>query len=74
MEILIYSKKDCKYCVMAKKLLDGKWLKYDVIDVTDNEELKKEMISRSGGKRTVPQIFINNIHIGGYDSLEKYLS
>ncbi len=66
--ITIYSTPVCPYCVRAKSLLKGKELSYDEIDVSDDTERAK-MIERAGGRRTVPQIFIDNTHIGGYDDL-----
>lgn len=68
MEILIYSTNHCPYCVQAKRLLDQKGAKYKEIRVDLDEAKKAEMIARSG-RRTVPQIFINQQHIGGCDDL-----
>lgn len=69
--VLIYSTNTCPYCVMAKKLLENRGLTYTEIrvDLDDNE--RETMISRSG-RRTVPQIFIDDAHIGGYDDLYAY--
>ncbi len=68
-EIEIYSTKVCPYCDRAKSLLDRKGAPYSVIDVSDDAELRAVMMQRSGGRRTVPQIFINGEHIGGCDDL-----
>jgi glutaredoxin 3 len=54
---------------MAKTLLDKKGVKYAEIMVDSNPELAEEAIKRSGGRRTVPQIFIDDKHVGGYDDL-----
>jgi glutaredoxin 3 len=54
---------------MAKTLLDKKGAKYTEIMVDSNPELAEEAIKRSGGRRTVPQIFIDDKHVGGYDDL-----
>ena len=54
---------------MAKQLLNNKKVKYKIIDVTNNKRLRKELISKSNGLKTVPQIFIDQKHIGGYDDL-----
>jgi glutaredoxin 3 len=69
-EIIIYVKPICPYCVKAKQLLKIKGVT-DIkeIDISDNEVFRDEMIEKSGGRRTVPQIFINGAHIGGCDDL-----
>lgn len=65
----IYSKAYCPYCVRAKALLEQKSVVYREIKIDENPELRPEMIARSQGSTTVPQIFINNAHIGGCDDL-----
>jgi glutaredoxin 3 len=67
-EILIYTTKICPYCIMAKRLLDRKGAKYTEINVGDNEGLREEMMAKTK-RRTVPQIFIGDFHVGGYDEL-----
>ena len=67
-EIIIYSKDVCPYCVRAKSLLDRKGAKYTEIKITTDEE-REEMIKKSGGRMTVPQIFIGDFHVGGFDDL-----
>jgi glutaredoxin 3 len=54
---------------MAKRLLQQKGVAYDDVLVDINAERRAEMLSRSNGRRTVPQIFIGDRHIGGYDDL-----
>lgn len=66
----IYSKPTCPYCVNAKALLDFKRVFYKEYDLTKDPALSKEAIERSGGQRTVPQIFIKGKHIGGYSELK----
>ena len=68
-DITVYSRDWCPYCRRAIALLDGKGVEYDKIDVGSDPDLKDEMIRRSGGARTVPQIFIGDRHIGGCDDL-----
>ncbi|MEO8672677.1 MAG: glutaredoxin 3 [Tahibacter sp.] len=65
----IYSTAICPYCVAAKNLLKSKGLSYTEARIDTDAASFKEMLERSGGRRTVPQIFINNVHIGGYDDL-----
>jgi glutaredoxin 3 len=66
--IIIYTTTHCPYCVKAKNLLNKKQIEFKEIDITD-DQARQEMITKSGGKKTVPQIFINNQNIGGYDDL-----
>lgn len=68
-EIIIYTTPICPYCAQAKKLLDKKGVSYKEIDISQDAQLREEMMTKSGGRRTVPQIFINNQHIGGCDDL-----
>lgn len=68
-EVEIYTTRVCPYCVRAKRLLDAKGAVYREIDVSVNADLRDAMVGRAGGKRTVPQIFINGEHIGGCDDL-----
>jgi glutaredoxin 3 len=67
--IEIYSTQICPYCVQAKSLLKRKGASFEEIDISDSEELRQIMMEKAGGRRTVPQIFINGQHIGGYDDL-----
>jgi glutaredoxin 3 len=68
-EIEIYTTKVCPYCVRAKRLLDRKGAAYTEIDVTTDDALRAFMTERSGGRRSVPQIFIDGSSIGGCDEL-----
>jgi len=65
----IYAKTFCGYCFRAKRLLDSKGIEYDEHEVIFGGPEKQEMIERSGGRTTVPQIFIDGRHIGGWDEL-----
>ena len=67
-EILIYTTKICPYCVMAKRLLDKKGAAYTEINVDNQADLREEMM-RKTKRRTVPQIYIGDLHIGGFDDL-----
>ena len=66
--IEIYTKNWCPYCHAAKALLDDEGLTFEEFDVTDDSELEEEMILRAE-RRTVPQIFIGGVHVGGFDDL-----
>jgi len=68
-KIEIYTKLVCPYCVKAKALLDRKGAKYTEIRIDLDEDLRERMIERSNGRKTVPQIFIGDYHVGGCDDL-----
>ncbi len=65
----IYTKIFCAYCARAKRLLDSKQVAYVEYDITMGGEKRAEMLQRSLGRQTVPQIFIDGRHIGGSDDL-----
>jgi len=71
-KITLYSKEICPYCVKAINLLKRKQQKFsfEIIEIKiTNNNLKEEMMAKSGGAMTVPQIFIDNFHVGGCDNL-----
>lgn len=68
-KMLIYTGYLCGYCSRAKDLLLEKKIDFDEINIHDNPEKMQEMLELSGGKRSVPQIFYGDIHIGGSDDL-----
>jgi glutaredoxin 3 len=68
--VTVYSSPYCPYCFMAKKLLSSKGVDFEEIDVVGAPERKAEMVERAGGRRTVPQIFIGETHVGGNDELQ----
>ena len=70
-KIIIYTTKTCGYCYLAKNLLKKYSLKYKEIDVSNNSMVINEMIRKSSGIKTVPQIFFNNNHIGGFYELNQ---
>ena len=67
-EILIYTTHICPYCIMAKRLLDKKGLNYTEINVDGDAGLREDMM-RKTQRRTVPQIYIGDFHVGGFDEL-----
>jgi glutaredoxin 3 len=67
--VIVYSQPFCGYCSAAKRLLKEKGAEFAEIDVMFESGRRTEMVERSGGRRTVPQIFIDGRHIGGYDDL-----
>lgn len=68
-DVTIYTTMMCPYCHHAKKLLTQKGAEFKEIDVGMDPDLRREMMSRSGGGHTVPQIFIGETHVGGCDDL-----
>ncbi len=67
--VIIYSSPFCPFCSRAKKLLSDKGVDFEEIDVFSDMTRKREMIDRADGKRTVPQIFVGDVHVGGCDEL-----
>jgi glutaredoxin 3 len=68
-EVVIYTGTNCAPCARAKRLLDTKGVKYREIPVEESEEVRAEMQRRSGGRRTVPQVFVGDRHLGGFDDI-----
>lgn len=68
-KIQVYTKFLCPYCTRAKSLLKSKGAAFEEIDITLCGDRRSEMIVRSGGRSTVPQIFIGETHVGGSDDL-----
>lgn len=68
-KVEIYTKQLCPYCTRAKSLLSRKGAAFEEIDITMGGPRRAEMIERAGGRSTVPQVFIDGVHIGGSDEL-----
>jgi glutaredoxin 3 len=67
--VTLYTTPFCGYCAAAKRLLDRKGIAFTEIDVSAAPDRRAEMVQRSQGGRTVPQIFIGETHIGGFDEM-----
>jgi glutaredoxin 3 len=67
--VTIYTTAFCPYCHAAKALLNKKGVAYNEIDVTYDPDERKRMTVRANGRRTVPQIFVGQSHVGGFDDL-----
>ena len=67
--IILYTTPSCGDCRAVKHLLTKKGATFTEIDVSEDFKRRQEMIARAFGRRTVPQIFINGSHVGGYDEL-----
>lgn len=69
-DIVIYTLPHCPYCVNAKNLLKTKGVAaWEERDISTSDSFKREMLEKSGGRKTVPQIFIGSRHVGGFDDL-----
>jgi glutaredoxin 3 len=68
-QVEIYTTPLCGYCHAAKRMLTGKGVSFAETDVSRTPELRRVMTERAGGRRTVPQIFIDGTHVGGFDDL-----
>lgn len=68
-KIELYTTMFCPYCARARSLLQKKGVSFTDIDVMSDGDRREEMVARAGGRRTVPQIFIDGQHIGGSDEL-----
>ena len=69
--IIIYSSNNCGYCELAKSLLESLNYQYQEINIQEMPDKRDEMLRKSNGRRTVPQIFISDFHVGGYDELNR---
>lgn len=65
----IYTKQTCGFCHAAKRLLTAKNVSFAEVELLTNPDRRQDMIDRANGRQTVPQIFIDGKHIGGYDDL-----
>jgi glutaredoxin 3 len=68
-EIVMYSTAWCGYCQRARNLLERKGAAFREIKIDEDGQQREMMLQKSGGRRTVPQIFIGERHVGGYDDL-----
>lgn len=68
-EIIIYTGRFCPYCTMAKRLIERKGFSYTEIDVDSEPELRQTLMQKTK-RRTVPQIYIGDLHVGGFDDLQ----
>lgn len=68
MSVEMYTSRFCPYCIRAKRFFDNRGIPYREIDVDNRAAIREEMITRSG-RRTVPQIWIGDVHVGGFMDL-----
>ena len=67
--VTIYTTVSCVFCLRAKEYLRSKGVAYEEVDVSGDEEARARLVERSDGQRTVPQIFVGEVHVGGYTDL-----
>ena len=67
----IYTKAFCGFCARAKRLLEAKGVDYEEFDITMGGPKRAEMLQRARGRSTVPQIYIDDLHVGGSDDLNE---
>ena len=70
-DIIVYTGPFCNFCDAAKRLLKRNGLSFSEIDVSSGEKIKEEMIKKSNGQRSIPQIFFDDYHVGGYTELRE---
>lgn len=70
-DVIIYRTVYCPYCDMAKRLFTDLGVEFEQIDVTEDMEAREELVRRTGGRRTVPQIFIKGEPVGGYTDVRE---
>ena len=70
-KVEIYTWRTCPFCIRAKNLLNAKGITYEEHQIDGNSEARNQMSERANGRTTVPQIFINNIGVGGCDELHQ---
>ena len=68
-KVMVYTAGNCCYCHMAKDLLRRKGAAFEEVDLTGRGELRADVVQRAGGRNTVPQIWIGDMHVGGCDDL-----
>ena len=69
--ITMYTGPMCNFCEAAKRLFSRNNLKFNEIDISSKDGLRDEMIKKANGKRTIPQIFFDDLHVGGYQELRE---
>ena len=68
-KVVIYTTKYCGYCAAAKDFLKSKGVSFEEIDVSGNDAVRERLVQMTGGRETVPQIFIDDKPLGGYNEL-----
>jgi len=67
--VTIYTTVSCVFCLRAKEYLRARGVEYEEVDVTGDDAARAQLMERANGQRTVPQIFVGEVHVGGYTDL-----
>ncbi len=67
--VTVYSTNYCPYCRQAERLLTSKGVAFTSVDVTEDPAMREKLVEMTGGRKTVPQIFIDGVSVGGYSDL-----
>ena len=67
--VTIYTTTSCVFCLRAKEYLRSRGVAYEEVDVTGDEAARAQLVEQANGRRTVPQIFVGKVHVGGYTDL-----
>ena len=67
--VTIYTTVSCVFCIRAKEYLRSRGVAYEEVDVTGDDAARARLMDRASGRRTVPQIFVGDVHVGGYTDL-----
>lgn len=73
MKAIIWSKDNCAFCVRAKQLLESKQIEYEERNIAEGKWTREQLLEAVPNARTVPQIFIDNKHVGGFTELREFL-
>ncbi len=67
--VTIYTTTSCVFCLRAKEFLRARGVSFREVDVSGDDEARERLIEQSNGRRTVPQIFVGDVHVGGYSDM-----
>jgi glutaredoxin 3 len=67
--VTIYTTESCVFCLRAKDYLRARGVAYEEVDVTGDDAARANLVERANGSRTVPQIFVGDVHVGGYTDM-----
>jgi len=73
-DVTIYTANYCPYCKAAKELLVSKGIAFKEVDITNDPDMRENLVEMTGGRRTVPQIFSGEKNIGGHDDLVNFFA
>jgi glutaredoxin 3 len=68
-DVIVYTTNSCPYCRQAERFLESNQVPFQNVDVTNDDDLRTKLVDMTGGRKTVPQIFIGGVSIGGYSDM-----